>query len=888
MDNEDDSKVENTESQTLPPGTASQPREPQRATPVTESQPTSVNAFEEERESEHEMMKPKILMISDAEVNACNGKYFLVKDDGLNGTWAKEGWRVTMNEETRQWLLISPNDEVVGRTMKSFKRPLPPIGTKWWLRQGVGASKLYKISALEITRVIVYRKGEEVLAKCGISWYFATVSIVHENSTVDLRWRNEPHLKSSNVPLSRLRKNKRLTVRLRLEGFETERSLARLVIPLEWWVKDLRDFIGRETLENLESIKLYTDDGKELPNQTQLESLDLCNDVWLRAKKEKPDIVEKGKPLGFWWKGDSCEVFCEDMQWRQGIVSNIVKDQCGLTAEVVIDEEGKSISIPVFLWHERLRIPQPEGVPTCARPPFREGMKVMVSLDSGERRQGTITSRSEDNNWMVIFDGENQECNQTFRMDQLAEVAHYQNMLGAMNILPDYSACQDPALRVAEVIDQIHECKDADMLSAVLQTILEDVSAKNDVSVQLLAIFNRFRRQIDNGSIFPQKVELCIHLAKLLPPQELSEMVQLDTKNLLPIPDPENEGQFSKGARLSKNICWDVDGPADDVTIPLGSRLVEICEENVQNLAFEDVIKKIMHDSYPVVKVKFNISGTTEGMRKYRQSLDRNLRKDSGRFGDTNESYSTNHVEPPPPSNELLECVEQFVISDTVWFLDGEDVRMAKIIDHEGDNTYLIAFIEEDKNVSPRQVPGSLLSQDPNSLKERQNDQQLHPAKVNIHSVVAKIQGYLSEFRKPQPIEEVRNLLKREFRGHDFEKLLKGSLEDFFNREDQYQVIQGDEKSFPRVQYLCMQQFIGDEKELHWREKVSRAFQNGGLGGHQDVEIDMEVTSEQLAQVRETAQIMGIFPSDDQIRQAILSQDHLNEQINYLLELTLN
>jgi len=858
-------------------------------------------------------MYPGFLTIRHSDIVGSNGTYFLVQQEGASPHWAKDGWQIVWKASKRRWFLLNPYDVSLGRTVKRCMARIPPTNKMWCTRET--GSGNFQVSALEVVEVLVYWEGEEVLARFKNGWYLGTVFRVHKNDTVDLWWHDQPNLKSSNIPFSNLRKSRRVSIKIKFENFENVSRLARVKIPLSWRIRKLRNLIGCKTITNCEEISLYLDDSAALALSKKIGDLGIGSGACLTAKKEAFEVFKKDDPEGTWSQGEKCEYFCSDEQWRKGTIKAVHVSKTGITVDVETDD-GKTNSVHVSMWHRHLRTPGtgfqaplppplppplPNGYPQEFQ--YQVGEQVMVRISKGFKKAASITTalntaEGERPKWKVTFAGEYEEDWREYTSDVFERTHNCQQSQVAqtnINVLPlnsDY-------IRIFDSIEKIEDSKDSESLKKTLEGVFAKFPESGDdnaINTLVFSVLNRFNKMEPNA-LFCVKREICIHLAELLPnyrDAEIAKTLPYDSKVLEPIPDPESYGGIEKylaGARLSMTLRDGID--KDEV--PKGSRIVQIDKIMVNHLSFEEIIEKIKnaYSKTSVIEFVFNIGGTDAWIKWFKsQRLKQQSIPIPGTF--TRESVELNPPEAPPPS------VENFQPNDLVHVLDGEaGKKIALIVSSDGNNMYTIAYIPQNKMENLRRVSGNLLVKDPDPIDNGGCAQsQPQPIQrpiskdaitVSIYSQVNFLSGDY-EKKEDVSLQEVRRRLKNEYQNDNIEQILGCTLEDFFERGDQYEFKRGDGKSPSTVRLIA--KFVQQEMS----ELNNKSNGLAGPAGYvlqnrsefhppmQRPEVKAEINQEQLATLQQTVNSMCIFPTRQQLRQALESNFTLETQISYLLD----
>merc|ERR1719193_1348832 len=195
----------------------------------------------------------------------------------------------------------------------------------------------------------------------------------------------------------------------------------------------------------------------------------------------------------------------------------------------------------------------------------------------------------------------------------------------------------------------------------------------------------------------------------------------------------------------------------------------------------------------------------------------------------------------------------------------------------------------------PRQVSGHLLARDPNDLvvgAQTQVQPTQHPLSKDaiplaIYSHVSSLSGDC-EKKEDVPLEKVRRLLENDYPNDNYEQILGCTLEDFFEKGDQYEFNRGNDKSQHTVRLIA--RFVRQERELKNSSGLAEAanlmLQNRS-NFHppmQIPEVKAEINQEKLAHLEQTANSMGIYPMKHHLRQALESNFTFESQISYLLE----
>jgi len=416
-------------------------------------------------------MYPGFLTVRHSDIVGSNGTYFWVQQEGGSPLWAKDGWQIVWKAKERMWFLLSPFDVSFGRTVKRCQVRVPPTNKRWCTREN--GNGYYQPSAMEVVEVLVYKEGEEVLAKFKNRWYLGTVFRVHKDDTVDLWWHDQPNLKSSNIPFSYLKKSRRVSIKIKFENFENVSRLARVKIPLSWEITKLRNLIGYKTTTNCEEISLYLDDSAALPLSKKIGDLSIGSGTCLTAKKEAFEVFKKDDPEGTWSQGEKCEYFCSDEQWRKGTIKAVHVSKTGITADVETDD-GKTNSVHVSMWHKHLRTPGTgfqAPLPPPLPPPlpngygqefqYQVGEQVMVTIAKGFKKAATITTalntaEGERPKWKVTFAGEYEEDSREYTSDVFERIHNSQQSQVAqtnINVLPLNSNLPIPGTFTRESVE---------------------------------------------------------------------------------------------------------------------------------------------------------------------------------------------------------------------------------------------------------------------------------------------------------------------------------------------------------------------------------------------------------------------------------------------------
>jgi len=620
----------------------------------------------------------------------------------------------------------------------------------------------------------------------------------------------------------------------------------------------LRDIIGCKTLTNWESISIYKEKNVTLPLSKTIGELGLSSDVCLTAKTDVPLPLSKEEPSGMWSVGDECEILCYDGQWRKGSVSDLLKDKRGLSAEVSLEDQTDKIH--VSMWHKLLRRPgtgfqAPLPVATCHLPTFLVGNAVMVTVSPGLKKAAQITTMLGNcTQWRVRFEGEEHEDPEVYGVNDL-EKAEY-NL--ETNMRPDYFSTAEGGINsILGITNRINECEDEHSLQVVINDINDKLlnKAGDEVSALVASVLNRFRHQIVYKCIFAAKTELCIHLAQLLPAYEKAVIcvdLPFDEGAINPISNPDvvatDEEKYLSGAVLTKNLSWDGVAGSKDVKIPMGARLVSVGGEEVSHLPFEKILSKVRdyHKLTNTVSYAFNIAGTDVWLQSNPGGLPLGVRFHRNSTADE----------------------ENFQVNDVVYYLDGSDLKVANIIQYEGKGMYCILFIDKNIMEPPRQVHGSLLSKDPAKIRDGQSQSQPEQLSVCKKNITDSIYKLLEKNEGGSvAVGEVQKMLGTEYPDCDVSKVLGSSLVKFFDQSYLYELFRANEEGGLSVT-IC--KLFKKEEAVHDDEKF--------CGPVQIPESDKE----KIAKLREAANGMGIYPSEEQFASTVKEYIDLNGQINHL------
>jgi len=863
---------------------------------------------EEKKDSEEEFMYPSFLTIRYSNIIGSNGTYFWVQKEGVSAVWAKDGWQIVWNGKKGRWNLLNPYNMLVGRTVKRGTVSIPPTNKKWCTRETENDN--FQVSPLEVLEVLVYRKGEEVLARFKNQWYLATVFRVHKDDTVDVWWHDQPKLKSSNIPFNYLKKSRRLAIKIKFENFENVSRLARLKIPLSWKVRKLRNLIGCKTTTNMEEISMYLDDSAALSLSKKIGDLGLGSGVCLTAKKESFEVFKKEDPNGTWSQGEKCEFLCSNGFWRKGTIKAVNVSKTGIIADVETDD-SETHSVPVTMWHKHLRTPG-TGLQAPLPPgtvlhelPFQVGEQVMVLISKGYKKAATITTalntaEGERPKWRVTFVGDDGEDLREYNSDVLERIPNRQQTqipLANISVLP----LDSEYMRIFDSIEKIDDSKDPESFERTLNDIFAkfpEMGDDNAINALVFSVLNRFKK-MDSKALLAQKREICIHLAELMPTYrdaEISKTLPYDSKVLEPIPDPECYGEAGKylpGARLSITLMDEF----DKNEVPKGSRVVQIDKDMVNHLTFNEIVKKIKkaYSRTSVIEFVFNIGGTNAWIKWFKSRRHKQqwrLKHQTVPVPGTHTRQSV-EVEPPPPS------MDKFQVNEIVHVLDGEaGKKIALIVSIDGNNTYTIAYIPQNKMENLRQVKGNLLVKDPidnagsaqTQLQPIQRPLSKGAITLSIYSQVNNLSGD-NEKKQNVSLQEVRRRLKNEYPNDNIEQILGCTLEDFFENGDQYEFRRGNGEAPPTVRLIA--KFVQQEmRELNKSNGLDEGGQmlqtrtefHGPIERPEFKAEQAEIFKGQLAHLEQTANSMCIFPTKQQLRQALESNYTLETQISHLLD----